>query len=105
MADWSMKCKKCGADLGGFENEAASICLRVRGDGETRTYFLCTHCDAYSVWVWVEEFFTDRDTLYGSGPISRKEGDKIVEMIRKCPAPNNKSCKCPTHEEMSGWVV
>ncbi len=96
-----MKCKKCGADLGGYEEQAASICLRVRGDEETRSYFLCPECDVYSVLVCIEDFFTDKDTMFSTGPIPREKGDKIVEKIRKCPAPDNVLCRCPTHEEMS----
>ena len=98
---WSMKCDKCGADLGGLEKRAASICLRVRGDEETRSYFLCTDCDVYTVWVCIEDFFTDKDTFFTVGPIPREKGDKIIEKIRKCPAPDIMSCRCPTHEELS----
>ena len=98
MADWSMKCKKCGGDLGGLDKKLAAIVLRVMGDEETRSYFLCKDCDVYTVWVWIEPFFTDDDKLFASGPIPREKGDEIVERIRKCPAPDNPSCKCPTHE-------
>ena len=48
-----------------------------------------------------EEFFTDEITLFSTGPISREKGDEIVEKIRKCPSPDIKSCRCPTHKEMS----
>ena len=105
MARWSMKCEKCGADLGGFEAKQASICLRVRGDEETRSYFLCVKCDAYSVWVCIEDFFTDKDTMFARGPIPRKEGDAIIDKIKQCSAPGIPSCRCPTHEEMSGWSM
>ncbi len=98
---WSIKCKMCGADLGSLENRAASICLRVRGDEETRSYFLCKDCDVYTVWVCIEDFFTDDEILFAMGPILREQGDKIVEQIRKCPAPDSMSCRCPTHEELS----
>ena len=98
---WSMKCKKCGADLGGLEMRAASICLRVRGDEEDRAYFLCAECDVYSVWVVIEDFFTDKESKHATGPIPRKKGDKIVAEIGECPAPNIPSCRCPTHEGLS----
>ena len=97
---WTMKCEKCGADLGGFENKVASICIRIRGDEEDRSYFLCKECNVYSVWVCIEDFFTDKDTMFASGPIPREEGDKIIDKIRKCPNPNNMSCRCPIHKEM-----
>lgn len=102
---WSMKCQECGADLGGMDKKAASICLRVMGDEETRTYFLCTSCNMYSIWVYIEEFFTDKETFFCAGPVSREEGDKAVQMIQTCPAPGMKSCKCPAHRDMeSRWV-
>jgi len=100
-----MKCQQCGADLGGHDKAVASICVRVRGDEETRSYFLCTACNVYSAWVWIEEFFTDKDTLYPRGPIPKEKGDAIVDKIRRCPAPDLMSCHCPTHEEMSCWPL
>ena len=102
MAHWSMKCIKCDADLGGLDEMVASICLSFRGDEMDRTYFLCVECDVYTVWVCIEDFFTDKDTFFPEGPISREKGDVIVDKIRNCPAPNIKSCRCPVHEEMSG---
>jgi hypothetical protein len=100
-----MKCQKCGADLGGLDRKVASICLRVRGDEETRTYFLCTSCGVYSIWVHIEDFFTDNETRFSAGPVLREEGDKAVEMIRTCPNPDAVSCKCAAHREMEGWHV
>ncbi len=102
---WTMKCTKCGADLGGFDNEEASICLRPREDEETRSYFLCEACGVYSAWICIEDFWTDEDTMFPAGPISREEGDEIVEKIRKCPNSDNASCKCPSHKEMSRWIL
>jgi len=104
MDDWSMKCKKCGGNLGGLENAAASICVRPMGDEEDRTYFLCEKCDVYTVWVCIEDFFTDECKLFAAGPIPRKRGDEIVAKIRQCPAPGNMSCKCPVHKEMEGLL-
>ena len=100
MADWSMKCKKCGGDLGDLDKREAYICLRVRGDEEDRSYFLCKACDVYTVWICNEHFFTDEVVTF-SVPLSREVGDEIVEKIRKCPAPRIMSCRCPAHEELS----
>jgi hypothetical protein len=99
-----MKCEKCGADLGGFEKEVASICLRPMGDEETRSYFLCKECDVYSVWVCIEDFFTDKDTMFARGPILREKGDKIINKIMKCSDPDNMSCRCPIHREMESFI-
>ena len=101
---WTMKCEKCGADLGGFEKKVASICIRPRGDEEDRSYFLCKKCNVYSVWVCIEDFFTDKDTMFARGPIPREEGDKIIDKIGECPNPNNMSCRCPIHKEMESFT-
>ena len=100
MSDWSITCVQCGADLGGFDKAAASITLRPREDEEDRTYFLCPTCNVYTVWICIEDFFTDECKLFATGPVSREEGDGIVARIRECPDPRNMSCKCPTHREM-----
>lgn len=101
---WTMKCMKCGADLGGLEKKVASICIRPMGDEETRSYFLCKECDVYSVWICIEDFFTDKDTFFSRGPIPRDKGDKIIDKIRKCPSPSNMSCRCPIHKEMKPFT-
>ncbi|MCP4368587.1 MAG: hypothetical protein GY797_10820 [Deltaproteobacteria bacterium] len=101
---WTMKCEKCGADLGDIENNVASICLRVRGEEETRSYFLCKACDVYSVWICIEDFFTDKDTFFARGPIPREKGDEIIDKIRKCSNPGNVPCGCPTHKEMESFT-
>ncbi len=95
-----MKCNKCSRDLGGLDKRVAYICLSVRGDEEDRSYFLCSACDVYTVWIWNEHFFTDEVVTF-SVTLSREAGDEIVEKIRKCPTPRIMSCHCPTHEELS----
>jgi len=57
----------------------------------------------YSVWICIEDFFTDKDTMFTSGPISREKGDKIIEKIRKCSDPDNVSCNCTIHKEMNSF--
>jgi hypothetical protein len=99
-----MKCEKCGADLGGLEKKVASIHIRPMGDEEIRSYFLCRECDVYSVWVCIEDFFTDKDTMFARGPISREKGDKIIEKIRKCSDPDEVSCSCTIHKEMGPFT-
>lgn len=100
----TMKCKGCGANLGGLDNQVASIRVRPLGDEEIRSYFLCEKCNMYSVWVCIEDFFTDKDTFFASGPIPREKGDQIIEKIRKCPDPDNLSCRCPIHQEMESFT-
>ncbi len=95
-----MNCIRCGADLGGFENEAASISVRPQGTEETRCYFLCAACDVYTLWISIAPAWEGEDTVVTRGPISREEGDGIVARIGQCPAPGLTSCRCPVHREM-----
>jgi hypothetical protein len=101
---WTMKCQKCGADLGDLDKRMASIHIRPLGDEEIRSYFLCKECDVYPVWVCIEDFFTDEDTKFASGPIPRDKGDKIVEKIRTCSSPGEPSCRCPGHKRMKAFT-
>jgi hypothetical protein len=95
-----MNCEKCGGDLGGFENKAASITVRPHGVEEQRVYFLCEACDVYSVWICIAPAWEGEDTVVTRGPIPRERGDRIVERIKQCPAPDIVSCQCPVHREM-----
>jgi hypothetical protein len=101
MSGWSMRGTSCGAELGDLQDAVATICIDAMGDEEDRTWFLCETCDAYSVWVCNEAFFTDEVKMWAEGPITREKGDQIVGMIRQCPAPRLKSCRCPAHRKLS----
>ncbi|MEN8151271.1 MAG: hypothetical protein ABFS86_15755 [Planctomycetota bacterium] len=105
MANWSMKCRKCGADLGDLREAAASICLRPREDEETRTYFFCEACGVWSVWLCIEDQWTDEDKLIAVGPVSREEGDRIVALIGECPDPGLSWCRCPVHGKLNGTLA
>jgi hypothetical protein len=95
-----MNCIKCDADLGGFENKAASICVRPHGTEETRVYFLCEACDVYTVLISIEPAWEGETSVFTRGPIPREKGDRTVERIRQCSAPDIVSCQCPVHREM-----
>jgi hypothetical protein len=96
-----MNCSQCGADLGGFENQTASICVRPQGCEETRVYFLCGACDVYTVWICIAALWDGDDSVFTRGPIPREKGDVTVERIRQCSTPDIVSCQCPVHREMA----
>ena len=90
-----MQCTQCKRP---FLNEEriASISGSILGDEHTDSYFLCPVCGVYTVARWWDNF-TGVETLDLTGPVSRKEGDMRVELIRKCSRPWDKKCRCETH--------
>ena len=92
-----MECKHCNRT---FENadRVASISGSIMGDEHTDVYFLCPTCSQYTVAQWWDNF-TGEETCNVSGPLSREDGDKCVELIRKCAKPWDKKCRCDTHRE------
>ncbi len=92
-----VSCAKCGADLGGHEN-SDQISVEVIGDEHTYAYWFCTSCDVYTRKIFIDRFLGLEYTL-GPTWIKRQECDKLVEMIRRCPDPGSKRCKCETHRQ------
>ena len=90
-------CAECGADLGGHEN-SDQISVEVMADEHTYAYWFCESCDVYTRMMFIDNFLGREYTL-GPGCLSRKEGDKLVELIRRCPNPVSKRCKCETHRK------
>lgn len=92
MAKFCLHCRRA------FRKEelAASISGSILGDEYTDTYFLCTVCQLYTVVSWHDNF-TGTETLSTSGPISRRDGDANVSLIRRCATPWDKKCRCEAH--------
>ena len=92
-----VECAKCGADLGGPEN-SDQISVEVMGDEHIYAYWFCKSCDFYTRKIFIDSFLGPE---YALGPtrVDRKEGDKLVELIRRCPDPGSKRCNCETHRK------
>ena len=90
-----MQCKQCRKELS-KENLMASISGSIMGDECTDVYYFCPVCKVYSVESWYDNF-TGFETSSTSGPLSRKEGDAIVERIQTCLQPWDKKCRCEAH--------
>ncbi len=43
--------------------------------------------------------FTGVESASVSGPLSKQAGDQAVALIKKCPQPWDKTCRCPAHLE------
>jgi len=90
-----VKCSRCQGGLG-RQSMAASMSGSVMGDEYTETYFLCETCGVYTLEIWHERFCGE-DSISVSGPIAKGDGDEKVALIRRCPEPWDKRCRCEAH--------
>jgi len=96
-------CSQCDRPLvdqrkGAF---AASISGSIMGDEYTESLFFCHTCQAYTIEIRRERFCGE-DSVASSGPLSKAEGDAKIELIKRCPEPWNKRCRCEAHREYFG---
>ncbi len=95
MSDDLFQCAQCQRPFT-KENHVASISGSILGDEDTDSYYLCPGCQAYTVMT-CHESFCGPETSRRSGPLSRPEGDRQVELIRQCSRPWDKKCRCDAH--------
>ena len=92
-----MTCSSCKRDLGDFSSRAAVISVERLGDEYTESYFYCDRCECWTVELYIDRFLGE-ETSRVDGPIPKDKGDKLVELIRQCPDPTDKHCKCKIHQ-------
>jgi hypothetical protein len=99
-----IRCSQCGRDLDQqAENRLASISGSIMGDEYTDSYFFCADCGVYTVKIYHDRFLGEDDVSI-NGPVSKPDGDAKVELIRQCPEPWNKKCRCEAHRSyFQGW--
>ncbi len=90
-----MQCQKCHKELSG-PDWIASISGSILGDECTDVYYLCPVCGVYSVESCRDDF-TGIETSSVKGPLTKAEGDALVEIIRRCAEPWDKKCRCEAH--------
>ncbi len=98
-----MNCSHCGKE---FEkaDRVASISGRLMGDECTDSYYWCEACGVYTLRL-LREIFAGPDTESTADPLSKQEGDRRLEIIRRCPEPYNERCRCEAHKEyFGGWL-
>jgi hypothetical protein len=90
-----MQCKQCNRP---FEKDerVASISGSIMGDEVTDSYFFCPVCGVYTVAQWWDDF-TGVETMSLAGPLQKQDGDERIALIRKCPEPWDKKCRCDAH--------
>lgn len=101
-----MHCSQCGKEFDQKEGgqPVASISGSIMGDEQIDSYFFCTECGVYTVEFYCDQFLNE-DEVSVQGPISKEEGDAKVTLIRKCPQPWDKKCRCMAHKEyFEGWL-
>ncbi len=68
----------------------------IMGDEYTESYFFCGPCGVYTVEIYYEPFLGDETVRY-DGPIPRETGEAAVSLIKQCPEPWDKKCRCQAH--------
>jgi len=97
-----VRCARCDKVLDDEKGKSvASISGGIMGDEYTESYFLCDSCQVYTLEIWRERFCGE-DSINLSGPIPKAEGDAKIELIKRCPEPWNKKCRCEAHREYFG---
>ena len=99
-------CAKCGAPLGEGEERhpTASICGSIMGDEYTESWYFCPACQMYTLEDHRDRFVND-EVVSVRDPIEKAAGDAKVSIIRRCPKPWSKRCRCPAHMEYFGsWL-
>jgi hypothetical protein len=93
-----IKCLQCGREFAlGLDGDCvASISGSVMGDEVTHSYYPCDRCGTYTIETYYEPFFGDGESNQ-EGPIPREAGDAAVAVIKACPQPWDKQCRCEAH--------
>ena len=94
-----VQCAKCNGELGDHKKSVAQITLEVIGNEHSHGYWFCKSCDVYSRMRWIDIFLGPEET-FGPTLIEKKQGDKIVALIKKCPDPTEKRCSCEAHTKL-----
>jgi hypothetical protein len=88
-----VNCLRCGASLA---KPVAGISICPRGDEIICSFYLCEHCDLWTVERYTDEFLGD-SYADCEGPYPRAYGDAEVAKIRSCATPHDKMCDCAVH--------
>jgi hypothetical protein len=101
-----VNCSKCGKPLATGEGDGplAVISGGIMGDEYTDSWYFCPSCQVYTLETHRDRF-TNEDTITVHGPIGKATGDRKVALIRECPTPWSKRCRCPAHlAYFEGWL-
>lgn len=97
-----VRCSNCGRDID--QPAVASIAGSIMGDEYIESFYRCLWCGLYTVEILRDRFLGEA-VVSMRGPISRPEGDAIVQRIAQCSRPWNKKCRCDVHQEHFGYAL
>ena len=73
------------------------------GDEYIESYWYCDACEMYMKGNLRDPFHGEIKES-GGGQLSKEKGDRLIDLISKCPDPSDERCRCPAHQEMrGGW--
>ena len=101
-----INCSKCGKPLGEGDQDGrvAFICASIMGDEYIESWYFCTGCQVYTLEDYRDRF-SGEDDVSVRDPIDKATGDAKVALIKQCPKPQSKRCRCPAHREYFGsWL-
>jgi len=93
-----VQCLTCKRELTASEGSRAGISISVTGDEYIYTYMYCTFCKSYTVESYYDRFLGESEISFFS--VDKETGDRAMELIKACPDPFDKNCKCPSHQAM-----
>ncbi len=101
-----MKCSQCGKEFDSQRGEgpAASISGGIMGDEYIESFYFCDRCQVYTVEA-VHDRFLGEEEVTSRGPVPKSEGEAKIKLIKQCPQPWNKKCRCEAHRSYFGpWL-
>jgi hypothetical protein len=101
-----IRCSQCKRELDRKlkTGSVPSISGGIMGDEYIESYYFCHNCGVYTIEVYHDRFLGEDDVSV-RGPVSKSEGDEKIELIRRCPEPWNKKCRCEAHRSYFGtWL-
>ena len=101
-----IRCTNCGMeiDLESIEGFVPSISGGIMGDEYIESYYLCNHCDVYTIEICHDRFLGEEDVSL-RGPVSKSEAEEKIALISRCPKPGDKKCRCEAHRAYFGrWL-
>jgi len=81
-------------------SRAAFLAYPLAGDEVIESYWTCASCDGFVVERYRDRFLGD--AVVDVGWVSTAEAAPRVARFLECPAPTEKRCRCPTHQEVGG---
>jgi len=101
-----IRCARCDREIDPPEGGRGvpSISGGIMGDEYIESYRLCPRCGVWTVEV-VRDRFLGEEEVAVRGPLTAEEAEARIALIRRCPDPGDKRCRCAAHRAYFGdWL-